>query len=104
MLKRKTAETLPVTLRLKGQGETVKFNIVFNNLTADQLMAKVKEYEATDEENSGLLTVLAIVNSWETEYDLSVAGLKVLEGERPGTTLAILEAYYAARRMTREKN
>lgn len=102
MLKRKTTAVLPVTLTLKGQGETIKFKVEFHNRTASELTALLEENSA--EVNAGLQTVLAIVKSWDAEYELSIAGLTEAEDERPGIVIALLEAFYAARRMTREKN
>lgn len=99
MLTRQRKETIDATLTIKGQGETVKFNITFNNIKTSEIE---KETQLPDFSVAALL--LKMIHSWECEYDLSLEGLKELEDDRPGILFGIIEGYHQARRVERSKN
>lgn len=98
-LKRVTRETLPVSLTLRGQGETVKFDITYRNLKSSEVieMTESPDFNAVD-------TVLKMVVEWDAEYELSGAGLQELEDDRPGSVMAIIEGFHDARKVQRVKN
>lgn len=99
MLTRTKVLEIPATLTVTGQGETVKFNLTFHNRSMDEVQAVL------DDENQTVAdAVLYIVKDWETEYPLTTEGLKELESDRPGMVVAVMTAFYDARRMTRAKN
>lgn len=98
MLKRiKPDSTLPCTLTVKSQGETIKFNVEFYNRTQDEIEAKVAEGKPHE-------TMLFMVKSWETEYELTSEGVMQMESERPGLYIAIFQAFHDARRTEVVKN
>lgn len=99
MLKRNKQLLIPSALTVKGQGETIQFNLTFHNRSSDELDAKLKEKGNTYGD-----TILFIVESWESEYPLTREGLIELDNDRPGILIALLDAYHDARRMHREKN
>jgi hypothetical protein len=99
MLKRNKQLLIPSALTVKGQGETIKFDLVFHNRSSDDLDAKMKEKSNTYGD-----TIMYIVESWDSEYPLTREGLIELDNDRPGILLALLDAYHDARRMHREKN
>lgn len=98
MLTRKAQETLSTKLTVKGQGESVSFNITYHNRTGKQ----IKELVDGDKTIGEL--VLFVVKDWESEYPLTSEGLDELENERPGMLMAIMEGFHSSRRMEREKN
>ena len=99
MLKKKRHDTLTLALTVIGQGDKIKFNVVYNNLTKDQLQ------ELQDKTDIVLGEfVLAMVQSWECEYDLTLDGLVELENDRPGMMDALLAGFHEARRMSKTKN
>lgn len=99
MLKKKRHETLAVALTVVGQGDKIKFNVVYKNLTKDQL----EELSAKPELTMGDM-VLGMIESWESEYDLTSAGMVELESDRPGMVEALLTGFHDARRMSKVKN
>jgi hypothetical protein len=98
-LKRKTAETIPATLTVKGQGEEVKFNITYRNHKQSEVVAKLQE-----EGGNVADTVLFMVAEWDAEYPLTADGITEMEDERPGMVMAIIEGFHAARSVERVKN
>jgi hypothetical protein len=101
MLKRKTAETIPTKITVRGQNETIKFNVTFHNRTQEEVK---RNFEGTQESENVADTVLFMVKEWDSEYPLTEEGVKEVENERPGILYAIVEAFYMARKYAREKN
>jgi hypothetical protein len=98
MLSKKAPETLPTTLTLKGQGETVKLNITYHNRKQSDLDAQIAEGKTVAE------VVLYMVKEWDADYELSTAGLTELEDDRPGALQAVMIGFHRARHMELEKN
>jgi hypothetical protein len=98
MLTKKTPEELASTLTVKGQGQSVTFDLTYFFRTQ-------KEMREQAEANKSIADlVLFVVKSWDTEYDLTAEGIEEMEDARPGIALAVLEGFHAARRVEREKN
>jgi hypothetical protein len=98
MLTKKTPEELASTLTVKGQGQSVTFDITFYFRTQKEMR------EQADAGKSIADLVVFVVKSWDTEYDLTTDGVEEMEDARPGIALAILEGFHASRRVEREKN
>lgn len=99
MLKRQAPAVIPCSLTLKGQGETVKFNVNYHNRTPEQFEAKVKE--------PGIKLgniALFLIESWESEYELTFEGLKEAEQDWPGLITGLIGNFHAARQVSLEKN
>jgi len=99
MLRKKRHETLTLALTVIGQGDKIKFNVTYNNLRTTELTALQENPDFT----MGQM-VLAMVKSWECEYELSIEGLTELEEDRPGMIEALIAGYNEARRMSKTKN
>lgn len=98
-LKKARRATLPATLTLTGQGETVKFDITYNNCKQSELDAVM-----TDPEKDIADAVLFVVKDWDTEYELTKEGLAEMEDDRPGTVMAVIQGFHDARRVAKAKN
>lgn len=99
MLTRKKQLTIADIVKITGQGETIEFPVVFNNVSQQQLeevtnKADMKPYEPT----------LLIVNSWDAEYPLTPEGVLEAEGDRPGLLVAILQQFYSCRQVFLQGN
>lgn len=99
MLKRQRVETIPATLTIRGQGETVKFNVTYINIKSSELVAEVESPDFKVAE-----TILKIVKDWECEYPLTSEGLQEMEDDRPGMLFSIIEGFHSARKVERVKN
>lgn len=92
MLTRKKPETINTDLQITGQGETFTLAISFYNRSSKEFA----DYESTAD-NSIVKYNLYLVESWESEYPLTEAGLQEAESDRPGLMLAIFNGYLKAR-------
>lgn len=99
MLKRKLAETIATTLSVKGQGETIKFNVTYFNKPQTEVEAHLN---ANPDEPAE--TLLYILKDWESEYPLTLEGIRELEDARPGMVIAMIYGYHEARRVEKVKN
>lgn len=99
MLTRQRKETIPTSLTLKGQGESVKFDIDYNNLKSSRI-----EEMAADTSMSVYDCVLEMVNKMDCEYPLTKEGLEEMEDDRPGTIQAIVIGFHECRKVERAKN
>lgn len=100
MLTRKRKDVIPCKLTIISQGDKLTFGVVFKNLKSDEFLALMpddKEWNVPD-------VILQIVDSWDSEYPLTVDGLKELENDRAGFMLAIIESFHKARGAERVKN
>jgi hypothetical protein len=107
MLKKKTPETIPATLTLEAQGEKFKLPMVYKNLNAvayDALVESAVAQANGDQRRQNAIVVLGLIESWESEYDLTVDGLLEAEDDRPYTILALLGGFFEARQVQRVKN
>lgn len=102
MLTRKKPEVLLAALTLKGQGETVKFNITFHNRKQSELNATLTA--AATRQEGVTETILFIVKDWDAEYPLTSEGIKEAEDDRPGIIMAVIECFHATRQVEKEKN
>lgn len=98
MLTRNRKETILTALTLIGQGESVTFNITYFNRKQSEVEAKLNDAGDVPD------TILYMVQSWDSEYPLTPEGIMELEGDRPGTIMAVIEGFFAARKVQREKN
>lgn len=94
MLTRKKRATLPYTVKLEGQGDVIEFGVVFKNISQKELEAVTNKPDMHPGE-----PLLAYVESWESEYPLTLEGAEELEGDRPGSLVAIMQHFYEARQM-----
>ncbi len=107
MLKKKTPETIAATLTLEAQGEKFKLPLVYRNLKPaayDTLVEESVKAADGDKERQNALVVFGLIESWESEYDLSVEGLIEAEHDRPYTIMALLGGFFEARQVQRVKN
>lgn len=88
---------IPATLTMKGQGESITFNITYRNTPQSVLTATVTEQGVN-------ASLLLIVESWETEYPLTDVGIAEAEDERPGFIMGVIAGYHEARRVEKVKN
>lgn len=96
-LTKKRPASIPTALRVRSQGELVKFDVTYHNRNADEFEAQLSKGSMTD-------LVLFVVESWDSEYALDTAGVEEMERDRPGLILAIIQGYHQARRAALEKN
>lgn len=98
MLSKKAPETLPATLTLKGQGETVKLNVTYHNRKQSEINELLAEGKTVAD------VVLFMVKEWDADYELSTAGIAELDDARPGILEGVMHGFHRARRMELEKN
>lgn len=92
-------KTLPTTLTITGQGSTDKLDLVYHNRKSSDVEAKLKE--------SGVILaglVPYLVESWDTDFDLTEEGVLEYEDEYPGITEILIDGFWKARRKELEKN
>lgn len=94
---------IATTLTLKGQGDSITFNITYHNRKQSEVDAVIENPDRLAHERV-LDTVLFMVKEWDSEYVLTEEGLKELEDDRPGTIMGIIEGFHAARQVSRAKN
>lgn len=99
MLRKNRHDELVLALTVVGQGDKIKFNVTYNNLNKDQLQELQEKPDIVLGE-----FVLAMVKSWDSEYELSLAGLTELEDDRPGMMEALIQGFHEARRHNKVKN
>lgn len=117
MLKKNRPLTIPATLKIKSQGETITFNVEYFNFKQSEWMdflnAQASEARkvldnAADAPNTSTLsiadTILKIVKSWDSEYELTREGIEEMHDDRPGLVQAIVEGFSMARQAERVKN
>jgi hypothetical protein len=99
MLTRNAPKTIPAHLKITGQGDVVEFDLVYHNRT-------LKEYRDNLSAEGNTLgdTILFLVESWDSDFPLTMDGLTEAEEIRPGLCAAIIEGWYDARKVAREKN
>lgn len=99
MLTRAKQEALlPIALTVKGQGDTIQFNVTYFNRKQSDVAAKV------DDEHGIIDALLFVIKDMESEYELSKDGLAELEDERPGMLIALIEGFHQARQVQKVKN
>ena len=94
---------IKATLTVKGQGEETKFDVTYFNRRQSELEAALKK--ALEDDGGGIPNVvLFMVKDWDTEYPLTLEGIKELEDERPGILYGIIAGFHAARKVEAVKN
>ncbi len=91
-------KTIHATLTITGQGSTDKLDVVFHNRRSSEVKGKIE---------SGVSLAAAvpfIVESWDTDFDLTEEGVTDFEDEYPGIVAAIFDGYWKARRKEVEGN
>lgn len=107
MLKKKTPETIDATLTLTGQGETFKLRLTYRNMKSaeyDEVVKAAAEESPGDAVKANAIVALALIQSWEAEYDLSLEGLLEANDDRPYLVLALIGGFFDARATERVKN
>lgn len=91
-------KTIPTTLTIIGQGSTDKLNVTFHNRKQSEIQEKL---------DSGLTLgglVPFLVESWDTDFELTEEGVREFEDEYPGIVDILLTGFHRARRKEAEKN
>lgn len=91
-------KTIPAALTIIGQGSTDKLNVTFHNR---------KQSEITEKLEAGLTLgglVPFLVESWDTDFELTEEGVREFEDEYPGIVDIVLMGFHRARRKEAEKN
>lgn len=107
MLKKKTPKTIDARLKLTSQGETFTLGCVYRNLKQpeyDALVESATSKYPDSKEHQNAAVVAGLLDSWESEYDLSVEGLVEAEADRPMLIMALLSGFFTARQVERVKN
>jgi hypothetical protein len=109
MLTRKTPDTLATAITLKGQGEEITFNVTYFNRTQDAIKECLEKYQATPEAQDdptypNLQAVLFITKTLDSEYPLTLEGLREMERDRPGMVEVLFYGFHQARRVELVKN
>ena len=107
MLKRKTPETLATEITIEGQGEAVKFGVVYNNRPqkeVNDLLTKRLEETNGDYAAANRSVLLFMVSSMEAEYELTEEGIAEMEADRPGIIEALFYGFHRARKVELGKN
>lgn len=99
MLKRQLPATIAAALTIKGQGESFTLDLVYHNRPTDEYNAKIEEHKLPLGE-----LILWLVESWDSEYPLTMEGLNEADTDRPGLLLAILYGFPRSRQVALEKN
>lgn len=90
-------KTLPATLTITGQGSTDKLDITYHNRKTSELKERLKD--------GTLASVVPwLVESWDTDFDLTEEGVIAAEDEYPGFVDIIFSGFHQARRKGLEKN
>lgn len=91
-------KTIPATLTVIGQGSTDKLNVIYHNRKASELKSKF-------DGNSTMAGVIPyIVESWDSDFEVTEEGVTAFEDEYPGIIDVLLEGYHKARGKAIEKN
>lgn len=98
-LTRKRKDSIDTTLTIKGQGESVTLQITYHNRRQSEVEAVLKDDDKTVTD-----VVLFIVKEWDSEYELSIDGVKEMEDDRPGMVMALIAGFHEAREVQKEKN
>lgn len=96
-------KTIPAKLELVGGGESNTLSLTFHNRKPSELQGQVEELKNSAEPFLPAM-VLFVVKEWDTDYSLSVEGIKEMEDERPGMCDAILAGFHQCRRVALEGN
>ena len=91
-------KTLPATLTITGQGSTDKLDVTYHNRRQSEVIER-----AQGGGSMGALVVF-VVESWDTDFDLTEEGIQAFEDEYPGIVGILMEGFHQARRKELEKN
>jgi len=91
-------KTLPATLTITGQGSTDKLDVVYHNRKTSEVQGRLAGGCSL-----GALVVY-LVDSWDTDFELTEEGVRDAEDEYPGFVDIIIAGYHAARHKALEKN
>jgi len=104
MLKKPTKETFDALLTVEGMGETVSLNLTYRNMPHDAFVKLIDEIQAEGSTRDMTHVICDIVTAWESEYELTPAGVREMENDRKGMIFAITQAYHDAREYAKVKN
>lgn len=96
--KGKAPATLPATLTITGQGSTDQLNVTYYNRKQTEIQARI------DAKVSLGALIPYIVESWDTDFDLTEEGVIEFEDEYPGIVEILFTGFHEARRKSIEKN
>ncbi|MFA4294440.1 MULTISPECIES: hypothetical protein [Xanthomonas] len=85
-------------LKFAGVAEKFQLDVVFINRKPSEVDALIAEGKSVSE------VILFLLDSWDTDYPLSVEGINELEDDHMGVCQGIIQGYYRARRVDLEKN
>lgn len=102
MLTKKKNLLIPSTLAIVGQGETINFDLTYRNVTQEEINAAMNE--GSDPGDGVAKTVLLMVESWDSEYELTREGVEEMEKDRPGMIVAIIQGWHQSRQVAKAKN
>lgn len=88
---------LPAVVRVSNQNERLEFKLVFANHTG-------REFRKLTESCTLGQILVALIESWDAEYPVSIEGFEELEDEHPGICDALLTAYHKTRAVALEGN
>ncbi|NID06655.1 hypothetical protein HBF26_17300 [Luteibacter jiangsuensis] len=91
-------KVLPATLTISGQGSTDKLEVTYHN----RKQSEVRERLESGATMAGLIAFL--VDSWDTDFDLTEEGVMAFEDEYPGIVEILFAGFHQARRKELEKN
>lgn len=97
-------KTIPAKLEITGGGETNTLSLTFHNRKPSELQAEVDRLKESPNEPFLPSMVLFITQSWDTDYSLSLEGIRDMDDERPGICDAILQGFHKVRRVALEGN
>lgn len=103
-LTRKRPDVIPFTLTVTGQGERISFDLTYHNRRQSEIDELNASYDGREDAKPMIESVLFVVKEWDSEYELTQAGLEELEGDMPGILFAIFQGFYEARTVTKTKN
>lgn len=114
IMKGNAPKTIPAKLEIVGGGETNTLSLTFHNRTITDYDIKVKEViESAFKSDAdpvkarsdvSVQMVLYLVKEWETDYSLSLEGVREMENERVGICDAIVQGFHKVRRVELEGN
>jgi hypothetical protein len=109
MLTRQRKGTIATLLTITGQGETVTFEVTYHNRRQSEVEATLNkalaQLENADDPGDGIPgVVLSMVESWDSEYPLTIEGIKEMEDDRPGILLGVIKGFHDARKVDKAKN
>jgi hypothetical protein len=91
-------KSLPATLTITGQGSTDKLDVTYHNRKQSEIRERL-------ESGVTMASLIAfLVESWNTDFDLTEEGVREFEDEYPGIVEILFAGFHQTRRKELEKN